>query len=191
MRIKVRQISSDCTSTTCFRLALHYLKKKVKSNRNVGFRLFFFRKPHLVSEEKFILIVVRRDIRGIGKLWSPMCSWWWISMCLQSLLWPWTPGKMRRWNVSPHVVKNQIHPTMAHKRTPTWGLGQHSKKWQTHMPPQAKHTAAKKPTVEWAENTPCLAWLIWVIIILHTNLYNINYYYFSSSVALINSYWLD
>lgn len=59
-----------------------------------------------MSGKKFIFIVVQRDLRGIRKLWSLLCSWWWISLCLQSLLQPQTPGKMRRWNVSPHVVKS-------------------------------------------------------------------------------------
>lgn len=76
----------------------------------MGFFFFFLSNPRQVPgkkrKKKFIFIVVQRDLRGIRKLWSLLCSWWWISMCLQSLLQPQTPGKMRRWNVSPRVVKS-------------------------------------------------------------------------------------
>lgn len=80
-------------------------RRNDKVKRYVGY-FFFFSNPCLVSGKKFIFIVVQRDLRGIRKLWSLLCSWWWISLCLQSLLQPQTPGKMRRWNVSPHVVKS-------------------------------------------------------------------------------------
>lgn len=79
------------------------IKDKVK--RYVGY-FIFFSNPCLVTGKKFIFTVVQRDLRGIRKLWSLLCSWWWISLCLQSLLQPQTPGKMRRWNVSPHVAKS-------------------------------------------------------------------------------------
>lgn len=74
--------------------------------------------------KKNVFFVVQRDIWRMRKLLSPLCSCWWIKVCLQSLSWPWTPGK--RDEMSHHMLQNQIQPTMAHKRTPSWR--QHSKK---------------------------------------------------------------
>lgn len=143
-----------------FWLALHYFKNKVKSKRAPG----FFWKPGLISEEKFISIVVQRDRRGIKRLRRALCDWQWISMCLQSLLWPRTAGKMRRWNASPHVVKSNTshhgiqeeshlglrpeqrrvtdtHATSGYEHRMNWRM---SRK-ETHALPNAVHLGNRHP----------------------------------------------
>lgn len=112
----------------------------------------FSRRPRLVSEGKFIFIVVRKDIQGFMKLhWTPLWSCWWIIVCLQSLSWPRTPGKMRGWNVSPHVAKSNTTHSGTQEDSHL-GLKTAQQEIKAHKPHKAKHIGLKKSTVESAEN---------------------------------------
>lgn len=83
-----------------------------------------------------VFIVVQKDIWRIRKSWTALCIWRWISVCLQSLSWPWTPGKMRRWNVLPHVAKSNTTHNVTQEDT-YLRLKTAQQQMKTHMAPKA------------------------------------------------------